>query len=153
MAGREPEALWTEALEGPNTDLLADRIVALARSWAGNDPERLREAGRILAGTPALGEVPREVTEIRFGPDRLDLNAVRAVQDAYAELAAKFYRETPAERYAREAKARLAVRVGENLAEEFTSVARSTELNAVNVAELMAAAYQTGLDSATREKS
>jgi hypothetical protein len=52
--------------------------------------------------------------------------------------------ETAAERYAREAKARLAARVGEGLAEEFTSVAGSTDLDVVNVAELMAAAYAMG---------
>jgi hypothetical protein len=52
--------------------------------------------------------------------------------------------ETVPERYAREAKARLASRVGNDLAEEFTSVAQSTDLDVVNVAELMAAAYKTG---------
>jgi hypothetical protein len=51
--------LWEEALEGVNTDQLADKIVALARLWAGDDPERLRDAGQILARTEALkGEEP-----------------------------------------------------------------------------------------------
>jgi hypothetical protein len=52
--------------------------------------------------------------------------------------------ETAAERYAREAKKRLAERIGDGLAEEFTSVAASTDLNVVNVAELMASAYLIG---------
>ena len=49
MSTLEPEALWETALEGPDPDSLAREIVALARSWAGDDPERLREAERILA--------------------------------------------------------------------------------------------------------
>jgi hypothetical protein len=52
--------------------------------------------------------------------------------------------ETVPERYAREAKARLAARMGQDIAEEYTSVAASTPLNAQNVAELMAAAYLQG---------
>lgn len=63
MPEREPAALWESALEGgeQETGQLADKIVALARSWAGDDPERLREAARILGTTPYLGEEARIV--------------------------------------------------------------------------------------------
>lgn len=57
-------------------------------------------------------------------------------------------REPAAERYAQQAKARLAARIGEDLAEEFTSVAASTERDIVNTAELMAAAYEMGRQAA-----
>jgi hypothetical protein len=59
-------------------------------------------------------------------------------------MTAKETPEEPKERYAREAKARLALRMGEDIAEEFTSVAASTGLNVQNAAELMAAAYLKG---------
>jgi hypothetical protein len=49
-----------------------------------------------------------------------------------------------AERYAQQAKARLAARIGEDLAEEFTSAAASTQRDIVNTAELMAVAYEMG---------
>jgi hypothetical protein len=54
MTGHEPAALWETALEGPDTNRLADEIAALARSWAGNNPQRLEEAAAILARTPYL---------------------------------------------------------------------------------------------------
>jgi hypothetical protein len=54
-------------------------------------------------------------------------------------------RETAGQRYRREAKARLASRVGEDLAEEFFSVAQTSERDVVSTAELMAAAYKRGL--------
>jgi hypothetical protein len=60
--------------------------------------------------------------------------------------------KTAADLYAEQAKKRLASRVGEDLAEEFTSVAESTDLDTVNVAELMAAAYKMGEDSRNRKK-
>ncbi len=56
--------------------------------------------------------------------------------------------ETVPERYQREAKARMAARIGDDLAEEFFSVAQSTHRDVVNVAELMAAAYKMGQRSA-----
>ncbi len=52
--------------------------------------------------------------------------------------------ESGASRYEREAQARMTLRIGPELAEEFFSVASSTDLNVVNVAELMAAAHKTG---------
>jgi hypothetical protein len=59
---REIPALWEEALNGrPDTvDTLAGKIVALALAWAGGDPERLKQAARILARTPYLegGKTP-----------------------------------------------------------------------------------------------
>lgn len=59
MSTSEPEALWEQALEGPDTDSLADKIVALALVWAGDDPERMKEAERILAKSRYLeGEEP-----------------------------------------------------------------------------------------------
>lgn len=58
--------------------------------------------------------------------------------------------ETVLQRYRREAKARLADRVGEDLAEEFFSVAQTTDRDVVNVAELMAAAYKRGLEARAR---
>ena len=54
--------------------------------------------------------------------------------------------ETIPQRYRREAKARLAAHLGEDLAEEFFSVAADTLLNVESVAELMAAAYLMGCD-------
>jgi hypothetical protein len=57
--------------------------------------------------------------------------------------------ERAAGRYAQQAKSRLATRVGEDLAEEFTSVAASTERDIVNTAELMAAAYLMGQQAVT----
>jgi hypothetical protein len=55
--------------------------------------------------------------------------------------------ETAAQRYSREAKARLASRVGDDLAEEFTSAAESSLWDVASVAELMAAAYKMGQGS------
>jgi hypothetical protein len=54
MPGHEPAALWEQALEGPDTDRLADEIVTLALNWAGGDPERLKDAEQILARTEYL---------------------------------------------------------------------------------------------------
>lgn len=54
MSGHEVPALWETALEGPDTDNLAAEIVILARIWAEDDADRLREAARILAQTPYL---------------------------------------------------------------------------------------------------
>ena len=56
MSTREPGALWEEALEGPDTDLLADEIAELAVRWAEGDPGALRHAAAILARTPYLGD-------------------------------------------------------------------------------------------------
>lgn len=53
--------------------------------------------------------------------------------------------ETVKERYIREARRRMAARMGENLTEELFSVAADTHLDVVNVAELMAAAYKMGV--------
>jgi hypothetical protein len=48
------DALELAELEEKSTDTLADQVVELARIWAGNDPERLREAEQILATTRYL---------------------------------------------------------------------------------------------------
>lgn len=53
--------------------------------------------------------------------------------------------KTPRERYFDQAKASLAERAGEDLAEEFFSVASSSGGDIVTVAELMYAAYLTGV--------
>jgi hypothetical protein len=60
--------------------------------------------------------------------------------------------EPAATRYAREAKARLAARIGDSLAEEFTSVAASTERDTINTAELMAVAYEMGKQAARQAR-
>ncbi len=52
----EPAALWEEALQEQEEfeNRLADEIVTLARYWAADSTEQLREAERILARTPYL---------------------------------------------------------------------------------------------------
>jgi hypothetical protein len=70
VSNHEIPALWESALDGEEgeegeefSDSLADQIVAQALSWYGRDPERLREATRVLAKTPYLASEP-ELCEV-----------------------------------------------------------------------------------------
>lgn len=88
MPDREPGALWEEALEGPDTDRLADAVAALAVNWAGGDPERLKDAERILARSRYLaGSRPAQAeTHDYLVTWEFDADEARSPREA-AELA------------------------------------------------------------------
>lgn len=118
-----------------------DRAVEDAKHAAARVLERA-DSGKVIRPFGMTFEAANARSAANGGPDLTTEEGRMSGEEAHAKPQAP----TPAERYAKQAKERLARRIGEDLAEEFTSVATDAMRDPQTVAELMAAAYQRGLE-------